>query len=152
MNVGQIWYGVTATFIKVDILLLMLRVFCPSQSRLAIFIRGFIVVICLFYFSLGMSKILQCVPREKIWNPKVDGQCVNLSILLDASGMFNILSDVVLLLIPLKGLWSLKLEKRRKVGIYVIFTVGIMSVFQNPIAISTESRFYLAVRYSASSA
>ena len=52
--------------------------------------------------------------------------CVDLVVLLDASGLFNIISDICILLVPLKGVWSLQMSRMRKVGIYFIFTVGIM--------------------------
>ena len=127
VNISQIWYGVAAAFTKCAILSLYLRVFSPRRwSPLDTAVRSFIVIICLFYFSITVAKICQCIPREGIWDKSVSATCVNLVALLDASGLFNIISDICILLVPLKGVWSLQMSRMRKIGIYCIFTVGIM--------------------------
>ena len=41
-------------------------------------------------------------------------------------GIFNMVSDVVILLVPIKGLWTLKMSVKKKITTYVVFTVGIM--------------------------
>jgi hypothetical protein len=116
-----------ATAIKAAILLLYLRVFSPHRSSgFAILIKTFVGVVCCFYFALTVAKICQCLPRERIWNKAVPGTCVSLPGLLDSSGSFNIASDVLILLVPLKGVWNLQMSRLRKVGIYAIFTVGIV--------------------------
>lgn len=127
VNITQICYGIAAAFVKSTILLLFLRVFSPlRRSGFAMTIKTGIAVVVAFYIAISVSKILQCLPREKIWNPATPGTCVNLSVLLDTSGIFNIVSDVAILLVPVKGLWSLQLSLKKKVGIYAAFTVGIM--------------------------
>ena len=127
INIVQISYGPAAACTKSTILLLYLRVFEPRRwSRLDFTVRALILIICSFYFALSIAKICQCIPRTRIWDKTVPGKCVDLSILLDASGLFNIISDVLILLVPLKGIWSLQMVKKRKIGIYMIFTVGIM--------------------------
>ena len=35
-------------------------------------------------------------------------------------------SDIVILLVPIKGLWALKMSVKEKITIYLVFTVGIM--------------------------
>ena len=127
VNVGQIVYGLAAAVIKSTILLLYLRVFSPRRwTAFDNAIRGFVLIVCLFYLGLTFAKIFQCVPREKIWIPSTPGTCVNLAALLDASGLFNILSDTAILLVPIKGLWTLQVSFRKKIGIYAVFTVGVM--------------------------
>ena len=51
---------------------------------------------------------------------------MNLAALLDASGLFNIISDTAILLVPIKGLWTLHVSFKKKIGIYAVFTVGVM--------------------------
>lgn len=129
MNITQIWYGVAAACIKLAILLLYLRVFSTRhRDAFNLAIRGLMIVICTFYLALSTAKIGQCVPRARIWDKSVPGRCVNLSALLQSSGLFNILSDVCILLVPLKGVWNLQISRKRRTGIYAIFTVGLMSV------------------------
>ena len=66
-----------------------------------------------------------------------------MSALLGSSGVFNIIFDVVILLVPIPMLWTLKIGPKRKIGIYVIFTVGTMyEVTSNPrVALLIEIRW-----------
>ena len=102
-----------------------LRIFSPRRwSKLNIVIRAFITIVILFYVGLTIAKICQCLPRARIWDKTVKGTCVDLVKLLDVSGAFNILSDVSILLVPLKGVWSLQMSRKRKAAVYAVFTVG----------------------------
>ena len=127
LNLIQILYSPAAAFTKSAILVLYLRIFSPYRwSKFNITIRAFILVIGLFYIAITIAKICQCLPRARIWDKSVPGQCMDLVTLLDASGLFNIVSDFVILIIPLKGIWSLQLSRKRKVAVYAVFTVGAM--------------------------
>ncbi|MCJ1475671.1 hypothetical protein MMC13_004334 [Lambiella insularis] len=127
LNITQIWYGPAAACTKSAILVLYIRVFSPSRrSKFYYTVLAMIVIICGFYFAITMAKSLQCLPRARIWDKTVPGNCVDLSVLLDASGLFNTLSDVCILLVPLKGVWNLQMSRKRKIGVYAIFTVGIV--------------------------
>ena len=127
VNVIQIWYGPAAASTKVAILLLYLRVFSPRRwDKFDTSVRGFILIICAFYFASTTAKICQCLPRARIWDKNVPGKCVSLFALLGASGIFNIISDVGILLVPLKGVWNLQMSQKRKVLVYAVFTVGLV--------------------------
>lgn len=127
MNIIQIWYGPAAACTKSAILLLYLRVFSPRRwDKFDIAVRGLMFITCAFYFAISVAKICQCLPRARIWDTSVPGHCVSLPALLQASGLFNIISDVGMLLVPLKGVWNLRMGGKRKVGIYAVFTVGVM--------------------------
>ena len=129
VNIIQIWYGVAAASIKTTILLLYLRVFSPRRwSPFDLIIRVFIMIICVFYFAISIAKLCQCLPRARIWDKSVPGTCLNLPALLDTSGLFNIISDTCILLVPLKGIWRLQMSRKRKIGVYAVFTVGTMQV------------------------
>ena len=124
---SQIWYGITAAVMKTTILMLYIRIFSPTPwSKFNIGIKVLIAVIDCFYTGNVFAKIFQCWPRSKIWMPSTQGTCINLPILLDVSGVFNCLSDIVILLVPIKGLWALRISRMQKLGIYVVFTVGIV--------------------------
>lgn len=127
VNIIQIWYGPAAACTKSAILLLYLRVFSPRRGSLFdTAVRGFIFVTCAFYVAISIAKICQCLPRARIWDKRVPGRCLSLPTLLNASGLFNIISDVGILLVPLKGVWNLQMSRKRKLGIYGVFTVGLV--------------------------
>lgn len=87
------------------------------------------VVCCLYYITTIIVKICECTPRARIWNKSIEGTCISIARVLNTDGVFNTLSDVFILLVPLKALWKLKMKTRRKIGIGMLFTVGLMLVF-----------------------
>ena len=82
-------------------------------------------VCCLFYIATTLVKIWECTPREKIWNKIVQGDCVNIATLLNTSGLFNTITDILILLVPVKAVWNLQMRKKKKLGVVLIFTVGL---------------------------
>lgn len=109
--------------------MLYLRVFAPRRwDKLSIASRLLILITCGFYLAISVAKICQCLPRPRIWDKTVRGHCLELTVLLDTSGIFNIVSDLCILLVPLKGVWNLQMNRNRKIGVYAIFTVGTMFV------------------------
>ena len=109
------------------VLLLYRRVFLPHRwSVFDITLRVFMVLCCVYYLTTIPIKIWECTPRAKIWNKSIEGTCIHVASVLKADGVFNALSDVFILLLPVKALWSLQMKTGRKVGIGLLFTVGLM--------------------------
>lgn len=128
-NVTAIEYGLTIMLTKLSILMLFRRVFIPPRwSVFDITLRALECLLVLFYVSTSIVKIAQCSPREKIWNRQLPGRCINVNNLLNTSGMFNFVTDVVILLIPVKSVWKLQMKRKKKVQIVAVFTVGAMYV------------------------
>ena len=118
-------YAVTIFFTKLSILLLYFRVFRPNKgSRLVLQI----VIYCnLAFYTVGLFiEAFQCIPMQRIWLPLYPGSCINQRALQLASAIFNLLSDLVILCLPVASVWKLNTHRRGKVGIMVIFATGIL--------------------------
>ena len=122
----QIVYGPSILFTKLAILLLYRRVFLVHKGNNFDWItRGFMVILVAYYTALTLVKIFECTPREKIWYTKIEGTCVNKSALLNSSGLFNTITDFMLLFIPIRSVWQLKMSTSRKWAIVSVFTLGL---------------------------
>lgn len=84
------------------------------------------VILCGFYIATTFVKIWQCTPRARIWDNTIPGNCVSISDLFNTSGVFNTLTDVVILLIPVKAIWNLQMDGKRKLGVVLVFSVGLL--------------------------
>ena len=80
----------------------------------------------IFYVACIISRALQCIPREKIWNPFVTGKCINSPAELVSSGVVNILSDIILLIIPLSMISRLQMPRRKKWAVFAVFSTGLL--------------------------
>ena len=124
-NAATVVYAPTILAAKLAILYIYRRVFVPR--RWGIFdwtLRIFMAILVLFYLATFLVKIWECNPRERIWDRSIPGKCVNVSSLLNVSGLFNTLTDIIILLIPIKSVWNLNMTTKRKVGVVAAFTVG----------------------------
>ena len=83
----------------------------------------------LFYFVDTFFEIFMCNPREKIWNPLMEeGHCFNASALYMATGIFNVVSDFSILVLPMVPIWSLQIPYKKKIMISALFAVGVWYV------------------------
>lgn len=123
--IETIVYGPFIFFTKLSILLLYLRLLVPTRwSPLWTTIQIFIGISASFYTALTLVKIWQCDPQARAWNKSIPGRCINLPVLLEVSGLFNTISDALILLVPVKACWNLKMSWQKKVGVCTIFTIG----------------------------
>ena len=84
-----------------------------------------IIIMILFYTATNLVKIFECTPRAKIFNPKIPGHCVDVPKLLNVSGLFNTITDVLILLMPVKAVWNMNMKASRKIVVVLVFTFGL---------------------------
>lgn len=115
----------TAAATKASLLLLYYRLFSPSpRFRLAVYI-GAVTVFCQ-WFSLALVTIFQCRPIAAFWNHAIrDAKCINLPLFTVVSGVMNLLTDVLILCLPIPMVWGLNTTKAQKVTLTGIFLLGI---------------------------
>ncbi|KAF2117337.1 hypothetical protein BDV96DRAFT_644762 [Lophiotrema nucula] len=120
-----ILYGPFVFCTKLSILLMYLRLLIPTRwSFLWTTVHIFIWISACFYVSITLVKIFQCSPMRKAWAKHIHGHCIDVAILLCVSGMFNTISDLFILLIPVKACWNLQMSLKKKIGVCAVFTIG----------------------------
>lgn len=126
----EIFYGPVYILIKVSILLQYSRVFNPTGKndlRMFIAIQLSIWTIASFYFILIFFNTFQCNPRENIWNKLAfTGHCYNIEAIRKATGVFNVISDFAILLLPLSSIWKLRMERKKKLLVSAVFAIGFL--------------------------
>ena len=121
-NYGDMLYNLTACFTKLSIILLVLRLFCPSShDRFFWILQALNLLNTSFYICYLIIPILACHPRVKIWQKHHPGTCLNIFILYITSSVFNALSDIAMLAVPLWRIWNLGISRSRKVGLVLFF-------------------------------
>lgn len=124
--VASIHYGITICIVKLSVLWLYRRVFSPSRHGLLdICIVTLIAFLIGFYAATNLAKVWQCIPREKIWITNLPGKCIDVSTLLNVSGIVNTVTDFIILLLPVKAVWGLNLKAKKKITVVLVFTVGL---------------------------
>lgn len=117
-------------FLKAAILFQWIRIFIPRGTRNSLYwiLQSIIWFNTLFYIAGAISEIFRCSPIDKAWNlPMEGGECgFSWDILLLATAVVNAIVDLASLIVPQKVTWSLQMSKSRKIGVSIIFAVGIL--------------------------
>ncbi|KAI0547160.1 hypothetical protein F4679DRAFT_555047 [Xylaria curta] len=91
------------------------------------------------YLGTTLAYLLACIPREKIWNPTVNGRCLNQRNVIVSTPALNLISDVMILIVPVVEVFKLQMPLRRKLSVAAIFGVGVLSL------VASIARLYYSV-------
>ena len=130
VNISAVVYGFVVFFIKLSILLQYLRIFAPTRKGNMFIYVGVHVCIwsnLIFYLVETVFEIAICTPRKKIWNPLMTtGHCFSVDATFQATGIFNVISDFAILILPMPCLWRLRMPLKKKVLMTTIFATGFL--------------------------
>ncbi|KAI0400013.1 hypothetical protein F4802DRAFT_620395 [Xylaria palmicola] len=128
-NVIEILYCPTLLFAKYTVLRQIEVIFYKHQHKRIAFrvIWGLIWANTFFYISIFFTFLLACVPRSKISDPTIKGHCIDTHASILATSAINVVSDVTIFIIPLVAVWELQLRPKAKIGISIVFAVGILA-------------------------
>jgi hypothetical protein len=67
---------------------------------------------------------LQCVPIAASWDNSIHAQCINKGVFWIAFAIMNILTDVLVLALPIPQIFRLHLKLREKLMLSGVFLLG----------------------------
>lgn len=131
---------------KLSILLLYLRIFGVNKAfRFFTWLTVFFVFgyLCSNFFT----QLFGCRPPDKYWHSSYAGHCIDYTKAGLAYGSMNIISDLIIFVLPLPMIWRLQLSRKEKIGVSLMFMTGVMyapnqprnSILLDPISISLTS-------------
>lgn len=108
--------------VKISVLTMYTRIFPVRQMRISVYIVGFLSLV--WSITMIFISIFRCTPIPKTWNSSLPGHCVNLLGATIGSVFPNILSDIVILALPMPLLWYLQTGVVQKIMLSGIFLLG----------------------------
>lgn len=122
---AQIFYKIVIMLTKVSLLLLYLRIFVSKEFRIA----TYVILAIVGCWSIGsiVATICQCIPIQASWDSSIiDKTCINSDAAWYQYGIINILTDVAILLLPIKPILELELRHRERLGVLGVFSLGFL--------------------------
>ncbi|MCJ1354700.1 MAG: hypothetical protein MMC33_004689 [Icmadophila ericetorum] len=118
----ELMWSLSLGLIKYSILFFYRRIFPIPKLKITLFIIGG----CVLAWQIGVlvSFILQCIPVEKAWNLGSEGHCSDPGHLFWGTSIPNIITDFVLLTLPMPLVWKLQLSMPQKIGLTATFLTG----------------------------
>ncbi|EAW13620.1 putative plasma membrane protein Pth11-like [Aspergillus clavatus NRRL 1] len=135
--VAQILYKINIGLTKISILLLYIRLFVHRWFLLICWV--WIGIIVSFTLGTVFSSIFQCTPVQWAFDKSIPGggKCINMTAFWYANATFNILSDLVLIALPIPVVIKLQLPHKSKIALCGIFAVGIFTCITSILRITT---------------
>lgn len=124
--VAEILYAFNLGWTKLSLLLMYYRIFrVPYFKKMAWAVGAFVMV---WVVTITFLFIFICVPVQKLWYPELPGRCINQVGTWIANAASTILTDLVILLMPIPQIWKLHLGTREKIGLTGAFSLGFLYV------------------------
>jgi hypothetical protein len=122
-------FSVSMICAKTAILLEWIRIFVPRGTRNKFFWICHIVMWAnnIFYTVAIINVNLVCTPQAAIWMRWLrGGQCMDRMALDLSSSCINLVFDLIILFLPQRVIWRLRMSTRERVGISLVFSTGVM--------------------------
>ena len=124
--VYQIIYYNAMVLAKLSYLFFYQRIFVTSAFRLA----AWLCMGCAGAYWLGsmLQIFLICQPFAKNWNPAISGHCASQNVAFSTIGAFNLVTDMLIMVLPVHFVRKLQMSPATKLGLYGIFCLGFLYV------------------------
>ncbi|KAI1748061.1 hypothetical protein F4782DRAFT_386685 [Xylaria castorea] len=134
--ISIVLFSLSSLFVKTALLALYLRVFAPNRTARMMIWAG-ITTIVVFYIASIVLNISFCVPismttpvpDRDAWARKLKASNCSQPVynLNAATGLFGVVSDLYVLIIPVSMVYKLRIPRNRKLGILGIFLTGLLA-------------------------
>ncbi|KAH7129265.1 hypothetical protein EDB81DRAFT_907337, partial [Dactylonectria macrodidyma] len=113
-------------FTKLSLLTFYLHLSPQKWFRVSVWIS--IVIVAIYTIVITFMMLFVCNPPRKAFDFKVEGTCTDAAILYMATAVSNIVTDVMLFLLPIRMIYMLHMPKVQKFGAIVVFGIGSMTI------------------------
>ncbi|KAK0109151.1 hypothetical protein ONS96_002976 [Cadophora gregata f. sp. sojae] len=116
-------YALAVSFTKLSIVLFYRRIF---GMNLGLWLCTFLVVA--YCVTVIVTILVSCQPLEYFWTqyttPGATGHCINVSLFFFANGIWAMLVDVCILVVPVPVILKLQMPKSQKMAVMLILLLG----------------------------
>lgn len=125
---SQVLFPCAITAIKISVLLFYRRFFPSTNFRKIAIITG--VINILWCIASLLTAFLHCRPLAFYWDKSIKGGvCANDNVIGYSITATELITDIVVLILPIPWLSRLKLERRHRLGVIMLFMLGSLYVF-----------------------
>jgi hypothetical protein len=121
-------------FTKVSLLTFYLQLSPQKLWKIAIWTA--LVCVGLASTIITVMLYLHCKPPAKAYNPSLEGECLNPATLYIATAASNIITDVLIFVLPIPMVLQLRMKTAHKIGALVIFGIGSVTVATSGVRMS----------------
>ncbi|GLA55827.1 hypothetical protein AnigIFM63604_002911 [Aspergillus niger] len=121
--VATVLYCPMALFVKIMLLSILIRIFSPYRSKI-LFIYVLLGCLCIYYIVAEVVKIRICDPVPGYWTLDPKASCLNQQAALIADSVIIVVTDFIILVLPLPLTWSLQMSRTKKLRVIGMLSAG----------------------------
>lgn len=85
---------------------------------------GFIALVALWGVGIFITCASQCRPLAGFWDPRIDAACIDMRLFFNVNQVFNVVTEIFLLVLPFPIIRKLKQTRRTKLALSGVFLLG----------------------------
>ncbi|KAE8378626.1 hypothetical protein BDV26DRAFT_261238 [Aspergillus bertholletiae] len=120
--VATVFYCPMSLFVKYALLSILIRIFSPYRGRI-MFIYVFLGCLTIYYIVAEIVKIRMCDPVPAYWTME-PASCLDQTAALIADSVISVVSDILILVLPLPLTWSLQMSRSKKLRVVGMLSAG----------------------------
>ncbi|KAB8263583.1 hypothetical protein BDV32DRAFT_110472 [Aspergillus pseudonomiae] len=120
--VATVFYCPMSLFVKFALLSILIRIFKPYKGRI-MFIYVFLGCLTIYYIIAEIVKIRMCDPVPAYWTLE-PANCLDQQAALIADSVISVISDIMILVLPLPLTWSLQMSRSKKLRVVGMLSAG----------------------------
>lgn len=122
----QLLYILALALVKSSILCFYLRVFISPRMMLAVKIMFGVVAV--WALAHALTVVFICTPVSFQWDLTITGKCGDQIKLFQSLITTNIITDVMIMILPIYTVWHLSMAKTEKVAVSACFLIGVLCI------------------------
>ncbi|KDN72221.1 putative integral membrane protein [Colletotrichum sublineola] len=142
---GQLYYSIQMLYVVILILVkgaivaFFRRIFPRRSFQIVVYIVLTVLVLHGLLFVLLI--MFECTPVASIWDRSLDRKCIDINAVTLASAVLSIVEDFVILAMPIPELRRLKLTRKQKTAVVLLFSLGSFTCITSMVRIRWLSIF-----------
>ncbi|KAI1074908.1 hypothetical protein F5B20DRAFT_418294 [Whalleya microplaca] len=110
--------------VKLSMLCFYSRMF-KNHRPLQTAIKAASALVIIWTIANLLQPLLLCRPLRRLWDISAEGTCGDRKASFIAIGSFSIVTDLIILVLPLPAVWKLQMGSRTKLGLTFCFLLGL---------------------------
>ncbi|CBF80316.1 hypothetical protein AN8328.2 [Aspergillus nidulans FGSC A4] len=84
------------------------------------------IIVWLWAISVVLETLLLCRPLAYNWDTSTDGECGERNATFVVAGTLNLVTNLMVMVLPLPHIWKLKLNLAKKLALTAVFCMGLL--------------------------
>lgn len=128
--IAQILYSVSILPAKIAVILQIMRIFNTKHGRKGDWVYwgswSMIVFTTAYSFAGIILCIFPCKPVHRLWDQTLPGTCISPMVPGAISAVGNLVSDLIVLALPMLGVRNLQMRRKKKIAVSAVFAMGFL--------------------------